>query len=145
MAHRSVRGMTDPKETLLRYLQVQRDALLWKLDGLGEREVRWPMTPTGTNLLGLIQAGLAHVAEVQAGPAADRPGMHPALEAVARQIEDECRHLYGRYLMSTTTLAEICERIASEVVPHLQAAPIRRALKMDLPRKSARAAAGSRR
>jgi CHAD domain-containing protein len=91
-----------------------------------------------------LQVLQSHVAEVQAGPAAERPGMHAALEAVARQIEDECRHLHGRYLMSTKTLAEVCERIASEVVPHLQAAPIRKALKMDLPRKSARAAAGSR-
>lgn len=44
-----------PKETLHHYLQSQRDALLWKLDGLTERQVRWPMTPTGTNLLGLVK------------------------------------------------------------------------------------------
>lgn len=55
--------MTDPKETLQRYLQTQRDALVWKLDGLGEREIRWPMTPTGTNLLGLVK----HVASVELG------------------------------------------------------------------------------
>ena len=62
----------DPKATLQRYLRVQRDALLSRLDGLGEREVRWPMTPTGTNLLGLVK----HVASVQLGYFAevfDRP------------------------------------------------------------------------
>jgi uncharacterized damage-inducible protein DinB len=53
----------DPKAVLHRYLRVQRDHLLAKLDGLGEREVRWPMTPTGTNLLGLVK----HVASVQLG------------------------------------------------------------------------------
>lgn len=52
-----------PKAVLHRYLRRQRDDLLAKLDGLGEREVRWPMTPTGTNLLGLIK----HVAGVQLG------------------------------------------------------------------------------
>lgn len=53
----------EPKATLHRYLKVQRDHLLAKLDGLGERDLRWPMTGTGTNLLGLVK----HVASVQLG------------------------------------------------------------------------------
>ncbi|MFJ1767252.1 DUF664 domain-containing protein [Amycolatopsis sp. NPDC088138] len=32
-----------------------REAMLSKLDGLGEYDVRRPLTPTGTNLLGLIK------------------------------------------------------------------------------------------
>ncbi|WP_282699334.1 DinB family protein [Streptomyces sp. CC219B] len=36
-------------------LQDARDALLWKLQGLSEYDVRRPMTPTGTNLLGLVK------------------------------------------------------------------------------------------
>ncbi|SOC89277.1 Protein of unknown function [Curtobacterium sp. 314Chir4.1] len=51
------------KRTLHRYLQKHRDALLAKLDGLAERQARWPVTPTGTNVLGLVK----HVASVQAG------------------------------------------------------------------------------
>jgi uncharacterized damage-inducible protein DinB len=47
--------VNDEKATLKRYLQSERDALLWKLDGLSERELRWPRTPTGTNLLGLVK------------------------------------------------------------------------------------------
>jgi Protein of unknown function (DUF664) len=54
---------TDPKATLVRYLQQARDAVLWKLDGLGEYDIRRPMTPTGTNLLGLVK----HLAGVEAG------------------------------------------------------------------------------
>ncbi|ELS53409.1 DinB family protein [Streptomyces viridochromogenes] len=46
---------TDPREDLRRCLQDARDALLWKLDGLSEYDVRRPMTPTGTNLLGLVK------------------------------------------------------------------------------------------
>ncbi|SRR6266567_655050 len=53
----------DLKADLLRYLQRSRDALLWKLDGLSEYDIRRPMTPTGTNLLGLVK----HVAGVELG------------------------------------------------------------------------------
>jgi uncharacterized damage-inducible protein DinB len=50
-------GMTtrNAKADLLRDLQEGRDGLLWKLDGLSEYDVRRPMTPTGTNLLGLVK------------------------------------------------------------------------------------------
>jgi uncharacterized damage-inducible protein DinB len=53
----------DPKADLRSYLQRARDALVWKLDGLSEYDVRRPMTPTGTNLLGLIK----HLASIEAG------------------------------------------------------------------------------
>jgi uncharacterized damage-inducible protein DinB len=53
----------DPKHDLHRYLQAARDALLWKLEGLSEYDIRRPVTPTGTNLLGLVK----HVAAVTAG------------------------------------------------------------------------------
>ena len=53
----------DPKETLHRSLRDSRESLLGKLEGLGEYDVRRPMTPTGTNLLGLVK----HVASVELG------------------------------------------------------------------------------
>ena len=53
----------DPKADLRRYLQIARDALLWKLEGLSEYDVRRPMVRTGTNLLGLVK----HVASVEVG------------------------------------------------------------------------------
>ncbi len=48
------------KQTLCEYLQAQRDAVLWKLEGVTERDQRMPMTATGTNLLGVVKhlAGL---------------------------------------------------------------------------------------
>lgn len=55
--------MTDAKQTLIHYLQGARDSMLWKLDGLSEYDVRRPMTPTGTNLLGLVK----HLASVELG------------------------------------------------------------------------------
>jgi Protein of unknown function (DUF664) len=43
------------KEYLHRELRWIREALLWKLDGLSEYDIRRPLTPTGTNLLGLVK------------------------------------------------------------------------------------------
>jgi hypothetical protein len=54
---------SDQKADLRRYLQDAREALLWKLDGLSEYDVRRPMVPTGTNLLGLIK----HLASAELG------------------------------------------------------------------------------
>jgi hypothetical protein len=54
---------SDPKSDLHRYLRGAREALLWKLDGLSEYDVRRPLTPTGTNLLGLVK----HAAGVELG------------------------------------------------------------------------------
>jgi hypothetical protein len=51
------------KEQLRGYLQVAREAIVWKLDGLGEYDARRPMVATGTNLLGLVK----HLANVEAG------------------------------------------------------------------------------
>lgn len=53
----------DPKSDLHRYLQTARDTMLWKLEGLSEYDVRRPLTPTGTNLLGLVK----HLASVEIG------------------------------------------------------------------------------
>lgn len=57
--------MPDPnaKADLKRYLQRGREAVLWKLEGLSEYDIRRPLTPTATNLLGLVK----HLASVEAG------------------------------------------------------------------------------
>ncbi len=54
---------SDPKGDLHDYLQEARDAVLWKLDGLSEYDIRRPLVPTGTNLLGLVK----HLASVEFG------------------------------------------------------------------------------
>lgn len=45
----------DAKAPLHEYLRGARETLIWKLDGLGEYDIRRPLTPTGTNLLGLVK------------------------------------------------------------------------------------------
>jgi len=51
------------KDDLHHDLQQARDALLWKLEGVSDRDARRPLVPTGTNLLGLVK----HSAGVEAG------------------------------------------------------------------------------
>jgi uncharacterized damage-inducible protein DinB len=97
----------DPKAGLHRYLQVARDVLVWKLDGLSEYDVRRPLTPTGTNLLGLIK----HVASIELGyfgdtfgrPSGERlpwfePGAEPNADmwATADEPRDQVVGLYHR-------------------------------------------------
>lgn len=53
----------EPKTALHHYLQATRDDLIWKLDGLSEREARLPRTPTGNNLLGVVK----HCLNVEVG------------------------------------------------------------------------------
>ncbi len=45
----------DAKAHLHDHLRWVREALVWKLDGLSEYDIRRPLTSTGTNLLGLIK------------------------------------------------------------------------------------------
>jgi uncharacterized damage-inducible protein DinB len=101
--------MTDqgPKADLHRYLQAAREALLWKLDGLSDYDVRRPMTPTGTNLLGLVK----HVASVELGYLGDvfgrpsgealpwfEPGAEPNADlwATAAESREDIVSLYHR-------------------------------------------------
>ncbi|MEW2252310.1 DinB family protein [Streptomyces sp. NPDC058733] len=64
------------KDNLHGRLRRDREALLWKLDGLSEYDARRPLTATGTNLLGLVK----HMATVEAryfGEVFDRPSPEP--------------------------------------------------------------------
>ncbi|MFJ2863335.1 DinB family protein [Kitasatospora sp. NPDC087314] len=45
----------DEKNSLHVALDRHRDAVLWKLEGLDDEQLRRPMTPSGTNLLGLVK------------------------------------------------------------------------------------------
>src|SRR5262252_1665526 len=68
--HGNLRGVTQDRSArldiageLLRYLQEARDGVLSRLDGLGDYDIRRPLTPTGTNLLGLVK----HLASIELG------------------------------------------------------------------------------
>ncbi len=87
----------DEKDILARYLRAAREGLVWKTEGLSERDLRLPRTSTGTSLLGLVKhcagveaeyfgacLGREHDVPAAAGPRAVRrlppcgAGRHPA-------------------------------------------------------------------
>lgn len=51
------------KESLHASLDRHREVVLWKFDGLDDEQLRRPMTPSGTNVLGLVK----HLAAVEYG------------------------------------------------------------------------------
>ncbi|WP_433250797.1 DinB family protein [Streptosporangium sp. CA-135522] len=53
----------DEKQSLHISLDRHRDVVVWKLDGLDDEQLRRPMTPSGTSLLGLVK----HLASVEYG------------------------------------------------------------------------------
>jgi hypothetical protein len=74
----------DQKTILRRYLQEGRDAILSKLDGLSEYDIRRPMTPTGTNLLGMIK----HLSQIELGYFGETFG-RPSSEAIEFDFEHD--------------------------------------------------------
>jgi hypothetical protein len=118
----------DPKRIIHLYLDKQRRALLAKLDGIGERDVRWPMTPTGTNLLGLVK----HVASNELGyfgEVFDRPSNVPQpwlddgaefnadMWATAEESREDILGLYQRAAAHTDATIEALELDAPGRVP----------------------------
>ncbi|MEV6757258.1 DinB family protein [Streptomyces sp. NPDC051214] len=105
------------KDNLHTRLRRDRRALLWKLDGLSDYDVRRPLTVTGTNLLGLVK----HVATVEAryfGEVFDRPSPEPLprwqdsdgsdLWATADETRDQIIDFYRRvWEHSDTTINEL--------------------------------------
>ncbi|MEU5878432.1 DinB family protein [Spirillospora sp. NPDC047279] len=58
---RSVPGTGDEKESLQVSLDRHRDVVLWKIQGLDDEQLRQPVTPSGTTMLGLVK----HLAAVE--------------------------------------------------------------------------------
>jgi len=110
----------DSRTVLHRYLQATRDALVWKLDGLDERTARWPWTPTGTNLLGLVK----HAAGVEIGYFGETFGRDfPGLDDLAWYLADAPPNadMYATADESVDELVDLYRRVwafADELVLH---------------------------
>jgi hypothetical protein len=96
----------DPKANLKDYLQGGRDTLVWKLNGLSEYDIRRPLVPTGTNLLGLVKHK-ACMEFVYFGHTFQRPSAEPLTRvqsaepnadmwATAEESRDDIVELYRR-------------------------------------------------
>jgi len=96
---------SDPKAELHRYLQEARDAMLWKLDGLSEYDVRRPLVPTGTNLLGLVK----HLALVEQGYFGDTFG-HPSDDKIPWDEADPNSDMFASAEESRATITGLYRR-----------------------------------
>ena len=118
----------DAKATAWRYLRAQREAVLWKVEGLPERDQRMPLTDSGTNLLGVVK----HLAGVEAeyfGVCLGRPWPEPMAFWAddAEPNADPDNPFYGLTVCFTGSLpgmtrAAAAERIAAfgaQTVPHV--------------------------
>ncbi len=113
--------MADLKDTLLRHLRAAREGLLWKCEGLSERDLRLPRTPTGTNLLGLVK----HCAYIEHGYfvtcfSQPSPIVIPDLDYEADPIAD----LYATEDESAAEILALYPRVASVVDGVIEALPL---------------------
>jgi CHAD domain-containing protein len=83
-----------------------------------------------------------HVAAVGAAPRNRRSTPDAALAVLARVIEDECRHLHGRYVAALPDLTSAVSTARREVPVKLTAR--KRSAKMTLPARRRRVAGGQR-
>ena len=95
--------------------------MLCELDGLSERDVRWPVVATGTNLLGLVK----HLASVEAGYLGDvfgrpSPERLPWFEDGAEPNAD----VWATEEESRTSVLELWERVREHSEATVLALPL---------------------
>ena len=94
----------DEKEILAHYLRAAREGLIWKTEGLSERDLRLPRTSTGTSLLGLVK----HCAGVEAEYFGACLGREHGITFPAYDFEDDPNG--DLYATADETAVEIVER-----------------------------------
>ncbi len=114
----------EEKQTLHWYLQNMREVLVWKLDGLSEYDIRRPMTPTGTNLLGLVK----HCAAVESGyfgEVMDRP--FPGEKDLDWREDDDAElsgHMYAAEGESRQQVTDFYRRVWAHSDATIQELPL---------------------
>jgi uncharacterized damage-inducible protein DinB len=116
--------LTDSKDALRYYLQEARESLLWKLDGLSERELRMPRTPTGTNLLGIVK----HAANVEIGYFGDtfgRPWPTPQERVSDAEVDaDPQADWYATERESAAGIVDLYRRVWAFADATIEALPL---------------------
>jgi Protein of unknown function (DUF664) len=109
----------DPKADLHRYLQDARDVLLWKLDGLSEYDIRRPLVPTGTNLLGLVK----HVTGVEMGYFGETFG-RPSAEQLDWDESDPMADMFAAPSESRESITGLYRRVWAHSDATVDALPL---------------------
>jgi hypothetical protein len=111
--------IAGPKAELHRYLQEGRDAVLWKLDGLSEYDIRRPLVPTGTSLLGLIK----HLAGGELGYFGDTFG-RPSAEKLAWDEADPNSDMFATADESREDITGLYRRAGAHSDATIDALPL---------------------
>ncbi|MFD7159256.1 DUF664 domain-containing protein [Kribbella sp. NPDC059898] len=77
--------MPPEKTLLLRHLDEVQRSLLWKVEGLSDAPLRQPMTPTGTNLIGIVK----HLTGITYGYLVVAFGQEQAGDRMSDGLDDE--------------------------------------------------------
>ena len=120
---------SDHKADLKLYLQGARETLIWKLDGLSEYDIRRPLVPTGTNLLGLIKHAasweLVYLGDTFGRPSGEplpwlQAGAEPSADmwAAADEPREEIVELYHRAWVHSDTTIDALALDAIGHIPH---------------------------
>lgn len=117
--------MKNPQEERLhRYLRLARGAVLWKTEGLSERDLRLPRTATGTSLIGIVK----HCLNVEAGyfgPAFGRtPPMAAELIPFAAYDTDPQIDWYATEDESASGLIDLYRRVGEYVDATIDELPL---------------------
>jgi len=111
----------EQKAILLNYLQGGRKAVLWKLEGLSDYDARRPLTPTGTNLLGLVKH-LAYVDSGYFGVTFGRPFPDPATAwDASREFNAD---MYAAADESREQIEDLYRRVAAHSDATIEALPL---------------------
>jgi Protein of unknown function (DUF664) len=110
---------SNNKADLRRYLQDGRDAMLWKLDGLSEHDIRRPLVPTGTNLLGLVK----HVTGVEVGYFGDTFG-RPFADQLPWDESDPMSDMYAAPHESRESITGLYRRAWAHSDATIEALPL---------------------
>jgi len=110
---------SDFKADLRRYLQDAREALVWKLDGLSEYDIRRPLVPTGTNLLGLVK----HVTGVEMGYFGDTFG-RPSADQMPWDESDPMSDMFAAPSESREFLTSLYRRAWAHSDATIDALPL---------------------
>ncbi|GAA1127297.1 DinB family protein [Citricoccus alkalitolerans] len=112
------------KAVLHWYLKSARRNLRWKLEGLTERQLRTPMTPTGTNLLGVLK----HVCSVEVEYFTDCFGLPSGIEMP--WFDDDCEPNADMYATAEESvewvfaLADRCAAASDAAIDRLDLAAV---------------------
>ncbi|MFC7492027.1 MULTISPECIES: DinB family protein [unclassified Knoellia] len=104
----------DHKAVLQRYLGRAREAVLWKLEGLSEYDLRRPLTPTGTNALGVVK----HLAGVEAGYFGDSlgrpvPDMPPWYAEMMADSGEDNADMWATAEESSDSILDLYKRVTA--------------------------------